>query len=262
MKRAEKGFGLGYLLLALVMVVVFAVIATLVVSRHTKKSNSSASSSTSNTVQTKTSTDLNSQPTNPYVGWKTYTSSTEKLTFKYPPDWLATPSNNSTQVEGADSLSLKSPTGTVSIQWFSSVEGIGGACNQYLMPGATPEPGDLGPCGRYYVLHKQRLTGADLYYVDGVIEQSDGKAYQTWCGIQSSSGIVQDTSSMSYLLFKAKNTFAGTNNANHGPYQAELACGSGFGGIVGQVTTKDQATAFLSNPEMLQAKDILLSASY
>jgi hypothetical protein len=60
------------------------------------------------------------------------------------------------------------------------------------------------------------------------------------------------------MLFKAKNTFIGTNNANRSrPYEAKLACGTGFGS-----GTKAQATAFLSSPEMQQAKLILLSASY
>jgi hypothetical protein len=45
--------------------------------------------------------------------------------------------------------------------------------------------------------------------------------------------------------------------------QAEFACGNNFNGTIpDQGTTKDQATAFLSKPEMQQAKLILLSASY
>jgi len=199
----------------------------------------------------------------PYAGWKTYTSQTEKLSFKYPSAWSATQSSDSTQVDGADSLTLKSPTGAVSVQWYSSVEGIGGACSTYIMPGTTPKPDDLGPCPYFYVLDKQKLTGANLYYVDGVVEQSDGKTYQAWCGLQASDGIIQNESNIGYMLFTAKNTFAGTNNANtSGPYQAELACGGGFGGTIGSLGTKAQATAFLATPEMQQAKLILLSASY
>lgn len=262
----NKGFGLLGILI--VIVVLAAVGGTGVYVYHKQHKTRTTAAVTSSKAPSTTKSGGTSVPPatpaqNPYAGWKTYTSSTEKLTFKYPTDWKATQSNNSTQVEGADSLNLKSPSGALSVQWYSSVEGIGGACSAHIMPGQTSTTDTLGPCPYFYVLDKQKLAGADLYYVDGVVEQSDGKAYSAWCGLQASDGIVQNESNIGYLLFKAKNTFVGTNDANRsGPYQAELACGSGFGGTVGPSGTKAQATAFLSSKEMQQAKLILLSASY
>lgn len=203
-------------------------------------------------------------PVDPYAGWKSYTSSYEKLSFKYPSDWTIKTYDYSTQVTGADSAVLTSPSGTINIVWYSAVEGIGGACSVYIMPGTPPKPEDLGPCPYWYVLHKQKLAGADLYYVDGVEELSDGKGYIPWCGLQASNGIVQDESNIGYMLFQAKsNHFKGSDGQDLGPVQVELACGNQFNGTIpSNGTTKTEATAFLSNSEMQQAKLILLSASY
>lgn len=219
----------------------------------------SARQPVSNTVQQKVAT-----PVDPYAGWKSYASSYEKLSFKYPSDWTIKTYDFSTQVTGADSAVLTSPSGTINVVWYSAVEGIGGACSVYIMPGTSPKPDDLGPCPYWYVLHKQKLASADLYYVDGVEELSDGKGYIPWCGLQASNGIVQDESNIGYMLFQAKsNHFKGSDGQDLGPVQVELACGNQFNGTIpSNGTTKSKATAFLTNPEMQQVKLILLSASY
>lgn len=259
-KTHQKGFAVIEALLIVLVIVLLAGTGWYVY-RH--RDRSIAASRSSSKQASKTSTVPTTTQPDPYAGWRSYTSSTEKLTFKYPAEWTAIPSSDSTQVTGADSLKLTSKSGKISVRWYSSVEGIGGACSVYTMPGTAVKSGDLGPCPYFTVLDKQKLAGANLYYVDGVVEQSDGKAYSAWCGLQDNRGIIHSKSNIGYMLFKAKNTFAGTNNANSsGLYQAELACGSGLGGIVGQPGTKEQAAAFLSTTEMQQAKLILLSATY
>lgn len=208
--------------------------------------------------------DKASSSTGPYAGWQSYSSSYEKLSFRYPSGWKIKTYDYSTQITGADSATLTSPSGAVSMVWYSAVQGIGGACSTEVMPGTTPSDGSLGPCPYWYVEHKQKLAGADLYYVDGVEELSDGKGYIPWCGLQAADGITQNQSNIGYMVFPSKtNRSKASDGQDLGPIQVEFACGNDFTGTIPSTgTSKDQAEAFLTNPEMQQAKQILLSAAY
>jgi hypothetical protein len=70
----------------------------------------------------------------PYAGWKTYTSQTEKLKFKHPSDWTSVDYTDSTATGKADSVQLFSPSKQVTVYWISQEGGKGGACNANVFP--------------------------------------------------------------------------------------------------------------------------------
>jgi hypothetical protein len=124
------------------------------------------------------------------------------------------------------------------------------------MPGA----GDMA-CPYWYVLDKEKLSGADLYYVDGVMT-SDGSTYSPWCALQDSSGILQNQSSVDYLLFMGKNNSYTISGETVGTSLAGLRCDAPVGENTIMTGTKAEATAFLATTAAKQAKLILLSAHY
>jgi hypothetical protein len=256
----EEGFGLVGILIVIVLLIVVGGTGTYVWHRDHK-----AKPSTGSTTQSKSTTSSTKSappPTDPYAGWKTYTSTFEKLSFRYPSNWTATPSSGRFGVTGADSLQLEDPSGKVAVSWYSAVQGLGGACDSTIMPGTAVASGALSPCPYWYVLDKQKLSGADLYYVDGVTT-SDGTTYSPWCALQAPDGVLSSKGSIGYMLFKGKNNDFVQNGHDFGLQEAGLLCSkSSLGGAEAMTGTKAQATAYLSSPEMQQAKLMLLSASY
>ncbi len=256
--RDQSGFGVFEVLLVILVIAVLAVTGYVAYQRH---KNSAATSQTQTTQSTHTAT----QPpqTNPYNGWKTYTSTEEKASFKYPGYWTAIDTSSKFGVTG-DSLQLKSPSGALTLSWFSAISGIGGACDATIMPGTAVGAGALSPCPYWYVLDKQKLESADLYYVAGV-ETYDGSTYAPWCALQSSGGILNNEGNIGYQLFQGRNNDYQANGHDYGLQRAGLKCGTTLGdfGRQGLPTgTKAQATALLSTPEYQQAKLILLSYTY
>lgn len=263
-KRSQSGFSAIEALLIILVVAAMAVIGFVVYQHHRPNSakNSAATNLTHTTSPTQ-STVAQSAPTDPYEGWKLYTSSEEKASFKYPSNWTTVDTSGKIGATG-DSLQLKSPSGALTLSWFSAVSGLGGACDATIMPGTAVGTGALGPCPYWYVLDKQKLTGADLYYVAG-IETNDDSTYAPWCALQSSNGILNNEGSIGYQLFQGKNNDFKENGHDLGLQQAGLKCGTSFGDFAHQglpTGTKAQATALLSTSEYQQAKLILLSFSY
>lgn len=69
----------------------------------------------------------------PYTGWKTYTTKYDKMTFKYPTDMVVTDTSHATVAgednvtPGVDTVKISGSTGfTISIQ--AGLDGIGGGC--------------------------------------------------------------------------------------------------------------------------------------
>jgi photosystem II reaction center protein PsbP len=251
-RNRQVGAGIVALLLAAVIMAALAAIGVFVWQQYRTDATKSAASQH---TKSPTKHDV-------YVDWKTYTSTSEKLSFRYPSDWQAAPFDSY-----GDALTLKSPSGNTTLTWRSIVTGIGGACDTTIMPGTSIATDALGPCPYWYVLEEQKLTGADLYYVAGV-ETPDGATYLPWCALQSADGILESRSSIGYMLFNAKNNDFQANGHDYGRQPSAFQCNTslnGFGslGIRDLPTiTKAQATALLSTPEFQQAKMILLSASY
>lgn len=72
-----------------------------------------------------------STTSDPYKGWKSYTTQYEKLTFKYPASMTLkasyTPGGNDSVKPGAETITLTSDTG-LALKIWDGADGIGGAC--------------------------------------------------------------------------------------------------------------------------------------
>jgi len=246
MKKIDQtGFSIIEALLFLVIIGILGFTSWYVY--HAKQASNKDYSTVSNATAPTYNKTTNTTTSDSYAGWKTYTSSFEKLSFKYPSTWKSvTPALSSTD-PSADSFELKSPSGALAVSWLAEVDGIGGACDNTVMPTANN-----GACPYWYVQDKQKLSGADLYYVDGVVTH-DGNTFSPWCALQGSDGILKNEGDIGYLLFMGK---------NNGQADAGLLCGEPFDGIGLTKGTKAQAMAALSSAEFKQAKQILLSAAY
>ncbi len=182
------------------------------------------------------------------VSLTTYTSSFEKLSFKYPSDWKITQSQKADSVNG-DSITVQSPSGKVKINWIATLDGLGGSCDPNIP--FTQKEGELGaPCPLYEVVEKQKLPAITNLYLVAYLNTSDGVTYEPILAVLDSSSILETKRGMGYLLFKGK---------NNGGIMTNLSAGLTTNGIK---LTKAEAQKFFTTSEALQAKNALLSATY
>lgn len=107
MKRSQKGFATSVIIGAIVLVAV--IVAGVFVYNHDHNKKNSSNPNATNTSTTSPNTANNhatTQATNPYAGWKTYTSTSAGYSIKYPSNWsLSTGTNNG----GAEDVKITSP---------------------------------------------------------------------------------------------------------------------------------------------------------
>lgn len=184
--------------------------------------------------------------------WKTYTSKQEKISFKYPSTWkVVTPTIGSTSPDG-DALTIQSPNGKIKINWVSFVDGLGGACDTEIALGQTPTEGP-GPCPLFTFISKAPINGATgLYVVSGTMT-SDGKSYEPFMAVQDTNtgSLLSTRRTMGYDLYEGRN--------NSGV--SVLFATSGIVGG-GQTLSASEASAWFNDPEVQEAKQILLSLTY
>jgi len=251
--KDETGFGAVEALLAIVIVCSVAVLGWYVErSLHGINSTYNSTTKTSNNTSPKFGKNkkslANPMPTNPYIGWKTYTSTVEKVTFKYPTTWTVdtTDEYSSNDPNNTDFTALKSPDGKVIVRWTSLVDGIG------------DEYGTSYPLND--VINKTPIAGASGDYVVTGTTTLDGTTYYPWMAVESTdSGILSSGVAGNLDLFMGRNNINSTTNkpdtalfSTAGPRTNE--------GITGM--PQAQAKAFLSSTYMQQAKLILLSMAY
>lgn len=182
------------------------------------------------------------------VSLTTYTSSFEKLSFKYPTDWKIAQSQKADSLNG-DSMTVQSPSGKVEINWIATLDGLGGSCDPNIP--FTQKEGELGaPCPLYEVVEKQKLPAIANLYLVAYLNTNDGVMYQPILAVVDSSSILETKRGMGYLLFKGR---------NNGGIMAKLSAGLSTNGTK---LTKTEAQKFFTTPEALQAKNALLSATY
>jgi len=172
---------------------------------------------------------------------KTYTSKLEKLSFQYPSDWKEIPYNQS-NLPGGDSFKIQSPNGKLEVIWVAGMDGLGGGCDE------TAVLGSPDGCPLMTIVEKQKLANADLYYV-AYLETHDGINFYPGMALLDSTGTLTTRRAMNYMLFKGK---------NNGGAATEL----GVAPVAKNTVGESDARAFLTTPEAIQAKNILLSASY
>lgn len=112
-----------------------------------------------------------SSGTNTYAGWKTYTSSADHFSLKYPSRWILDTNNAPSREVGYDSATLTSPSKTV-LNLYADSGGKGGMC--------TPAPQDVpfkkgNSCTTLEYLTSEKLSVGNLYYEDVVPNTSPAK---------------------------------------------------------------------------------------
>lgn len=197
---------------------------------------------------TKTST-TSTQVVDPYAEWKTYTSSVEKVSFRYPANWTvdtkdALLPNDPTNV---DYIALKSPDGKVVVHWTSEVDGFG------------DEHTDSYPYNK--VVDITAMQGAPNHYVISGVTTLDGKVYYPWMAAEDNTQVTKFSSGVAgnVAFFMGINNLNPTTHTNGGV----LFSTSGFRTNQGEPSlTESDAKAYLSSADMQQAKLILLSLHY
>jgi hypothetical protein len=186
----------------------------------------------------------------PKVTMKTYTSNTEKISFQYPSNWTSVKplieSNGDPSVDYSD-LSLRSPSGEVTVNWVSFVDGLGGGCDKEAKLGS--EPIDAQICPLITIVDKTPIIGApDLVVASGTITY-DGKTYKPWVAVLNKDAVTGRD--MGYGTFESKNDGDTTSVFS--------TAGIYFDGP--ELSMAD-AKAYLNKPEMLEAKEMMLSMKY
>lgn len=175
------------------------------------------------------------------VNLKTYTSKLERLSFQYPSDWKEIPYDQS-NLPGGDSFKIQSPNGELEVIWVAGMDGLGGGCD------ATAVLGSPDGCPLMTIVEKQKLANADLYYV-AYLETHDGVNFYPGMALLDSTGTLTTRRAMKYMLFKGKNNGGATTELGVAP-------------VAKSTVGESDAKAFLTTPEAIQAKNILLSATY
>jgi hypothetical protein len=237
MKHIKSQRGAALVLEVILIVAVLAIVGLAVYQGNSAK-NKMASRPTPTPATSATPT-----PSNPYAGWKTYTSATEKASFKYPADWVKVASLESNDPK-ADSVGYQSPDGSAGIYWTSIVDGLGGMCD------ADAALGSSGACWLYTVVEKTAITGAPGLSVISGTSTKDGQIYKPWVAVLDSA--TETGRHMGYSVFKTKTSkgmhalFSTTNNS----------------GLTGPSLNQTDATAWFKKPTVVQAKLALQSFSY
>lgn len=202
---------------------------------------------------------------NQKVNIKTYYSTTEKLSFKYPSNWKTVTSQFSLPGESlkADSFTLTSPSRKITISWTGAISGLGGGCSSDVPIG----PNNNG-CGLLEVVEKDKLPNANLYFVEWIYT-TDGINFTPRFALQDNNGYIKSTRTYLYtnvFTFEGKNNYLNLDNGEKtGPFEAVMSGGGIFQrqeDAYFPTTSKENALKFFTDPEMLVAKQILLSASY
>lgn len=187
------------------------------------------------------------------TNWKTYSSSTEKATFKYPSNWKIVKPALESNIPGADTIGLQSPSGEIKVSWISAADGFGGGCN-------TNSPlGSSDGCDLFTLIEKMPIKDASgLYVISGTITK-DGKIYKPFLAIQDDNGLVKTTRTMGYDMFTGKNN-GNLKELNGQNVNVFFTTGNTYGN--GPELSKSDADAWFNKPEAIQAKQILSSLSY
>ncbi|HEU4967148.1 MAG TPA: hypothetical protein VFT53_06790, partial [Candidatus Saccharimonadales bacterium] len=175
--------------------------------------------------------------------WKTYTSSDEKASFRYPETWKTVASCiHSNDANNNDHVCLASPSGEIKISWVTDLSGLGGE-HSANYPYNT-------------IFNKTAIAKAPGLYVISGATTLDGKTYHPWIAVQDDNGIVSTDVQGDVATF--------TSHWATNPTTDDLTgiLFSTTGARTSQSTpglTKAQAASWFSGAEAQQAKTIMLS---
>lgn len=189
------------------------------------------------------------------ANWKIYTSTTEKASFGYPPEWIVTKPSIETNDPNADEIAVQSPNGGVKVSWVSLLSGFGGGCNKDVPLGSTDG------CPLVTVISKTPIKNAtNLYVVSGTITQ-DGQVYEPFLAVQDNTvgELISTGRTMGYDMFTGRNNGSLPESGGHNAF---VLFSTGDAYARGPSLTQSAASSWFDKPEVQQAKQILLSLTY
>jgi hypothetical protein len=181
--------------------------------------------------------------TNPYAGWKTYSSPTEKASFQYPSNWTVTkPYIASGDSNNTDRVGIKSPSGDITISYVADLSGFG---NEH----AATYPLNT-------IISKTSIPNAPGLYVVSGTTTLDDTTYYPWIAVQESDGLVTNGVMGNLITFNGH--FA--TNPTTDDFTGILFSTSGARTNQNSpALTKSKASAWFNTAEAKQAKLILMS---
>jgi Tfp pilus assembly protein PilE len=118
----QKGFAVVEVVLSVLLLAAIGFAGYFAYKDHQNKSTKTAS------ITTVASKPTTTTPASPTAGWKTYTSSYEQASFKYPASWsLSSQPDQLADQTGVNDVTLTSPNG-LTLNYSDSVSGLGGGC--------------------------------------------------------------------------------------------------------------------------------------
>lgn len=246
-QKYQSGFGTIEILLIVLIIAALVVAGLVVYQRYHKRSNTNNSAATNSSQSTQKQTNTNNTtqpPQDVYTGWKTYTSATEKATFRYPSNWTLTQPKLPPVYATDDATGITSPSGTITITWNSAVGGYG---NEHSASYPYNTVVDRMPI----------INASGLYVVSG-ITTLDGSTYHPWIAVQNANGISQSGVAGDAVTFRGKHAINASTNA---PAIELFSTSSLDADQNTPALAQAQATAWFSSAEAQQAKLILLSFS-
>ena len=153
--KKQAGFSAVEIVMALVIVSLIGVVSWQAVKGH-QKAVSSVSPSP------------RPAQTDPYAGWKTFTSKYEAgLHFRYPSNWTTKPSSGNE--DGSDGIELTSPSG-LTLRVVAGIDGFGGGCDPDQCPYNdvfASEPLKVENFGSLYIDEWTMNDGANAQHILG-----------------------------------------------------------------------------------------------
>jgi len=254
-KQNELGFGAVEVILVIVIVVLIGAVGWMVFKNHIKTTTPLQSKTTNCSTEPELTAECaakNSpvQAQDPYAGWETYTSSTEKASFKYPSTWKSVTPPLASNEPGADVFTVASPSNAIDVSWMSAITGLGGYCDGTI----TPKDGG---CPVITVLSSDAIKGASGLKVVSAIITYDGTSYQPWIGVNTAD--FGSGAKSPYITFFGRNNSSLTNTSGQ---KQLMFFGTSGPGMKGPSLTKVEATTWFNKSEIQQAKLIFASLSY
>ncbi len=163
----SAGFGIVEVVLVVVVIAIVGFVGWRIydASKAKPTTTSSSQQQSSSTTTTQTGGQSQSQPADVYAGWKTYTASLKKYSFRYPPDWTVGQQSQN----GLEAVTLTAPQRT-----------IGGTAYQFSLMFRIFKPLGINS-GQYNVFKSTTVSATgfsqSLYSViDSPTSASHGKA--------------------------------------------------------------------------------------
>lgn len=208
---------------------------------------------------TRIPTNVPTVSTDATTNWKIYTSTAEKASFKYPPDWIVTKPAIQTNYPDADQVGIQSPSGAIKVSWVSALSGFGGGCSSTAPLGSTGS--SMAPCPLITIIDKTPIKNTNNLFVVSGTTTRDGQTYEPFLAVQDTGTgeLLTTQRSMGYDMYTGRNNGSLPENRER---NVNVLLSTGDAYAKGPSLTSEQAKTWFNNPEVQQAKQILLSLTY